>query len=1535
MGKMVSKQYFMDEIRDGFFVPGMIKKSWAMSQKNLVLLSETAKRAGVECVLFFGSMIGAVRYGGSIPWDDDIDTVMTRNAYNRFKRYIDEEGIPENHYLRDYTEMDNGNLVRKWMDSDDVIKSENRWDEDYGFPFVNNVDIMILDQIPDSAKDRQYYKDVVDLCQHVKNFADMLEQGESDIDEEEFLYSLDLLQRVLKTKYIPEKDSPLSIWVWKVMEKFLTNYAELDVKEMGSLPHFMFNEDMLFPTTYFETYVEMRYESDLVRIPIGYDGILRRFYGNYMYPAVEFSGHFYPNYKMLESIMKEHYGGELLRYHYDREKAENLFGECKNVFEGMAPCEIKQVVFLVRNPEQWAAFHTLWKMASEDDRVDVKVIVLPYFYKDAQGRINENEMIVEDSGYPEEVELTPFDSYDPEVEKTDIVIYGEPYDEYHDCYTIHPYYYVENLRRFVKKLAFISPFVLDEISHENERARFTLGCFIRNKGLVLADSIYVQSEQMKDVYTEILSDMCPDIDWDHRIYGMGSPSFDMPDPGVRISDEKEYVLAYHINASVLYEHGNKVLDRARGLIDIIEEKYGDSIRVIVYTDANIDKVFPETKKGLYEKYSSFIEGLKINEHIRVVGSDETEDVRTLAKECDGFFGDGSVLMNEIRELKKPVLWQTPWADLKKTGRNNTDWTSEIKIATEGEWDINHFLDEMIRYTDSMRDRELSKTEAEYGRMIWQSIISDDKGKTESGTGIHGYGYFCDEVRDGFYVPGRMKRAWKKDLKSYKAIEGVCDKLGVSIGAMWGTLLGAVRNGGFIPWDDDIDLEMLHVDYDRVFDYLSENTLDNYMIGDYRLDEHENLTRRWMSGNALVEPYETWKENYGFPFVSILDIFLMEYMPTESESAKEYWEILHEAGSIKEYDKNRDKSKLDTELATRVKELEKKMGISIDKDTSVPLFIRILVAMDKYTAGFSKDKSDCISIPAYYDRNPAIKFSKRLFEHYISVSFEDESIRVPIGYDGILRTSFGDYMKPVMAEGAHSYPFYEAMNGDAKEVSGFELASYVHDESLVCEKKRSAKDAKNESLKEKVTDTVGLFKEAHDYIVTVFTSDIVDISEVTGLLSQCQELAVGIGDEIEKRSTNPQDMIGVLEEYCEYVYGLFQRLEEGTDMSGETGDIEKDLDKYLERMKERTDELCVTKEVVILSLYASDWNVLLPLYEEIKDDKDYRVTVICVPFYEKADDGSVLKDKKRIDKSIPKAVNLTDYDAYDFELMHPDILIYTYTQDEFTEGVAIHPYFHISNLARFSDKLVWIPSFFLNEGTINRGQSVYTLGTVLKTPGVAYADVILAQSHEMRDVYENVLYGFSPEMQKRIHIVDVGLPMSEEYEDHESGVDPTEKGVFLYRLGASMLYEHTETAIKKAKSTLDYMNGFEEVNVVWSVDPYDEAILAYDSELKIAYDNLKNEYEERVVFSVGKKGTCEDDKKLEGCIIGYFGDGCVLMNECRIKGKPVMMETAGVDDLTDEEKVFIKGVIKGEVKSGSIDVLGSTGKLVWQEIKDAI
>jgi lipopolysaccharide cholinephosphotransferase len=118
---------------------------------------------------------------------------------------------------------------------------------------------------------------------------------------------------------------------------------------------------------------------------------------------------------------------------------------------------------------------------------------------------------------------------------------------------------------------------------------------------------------------------------------------------------------------------------------------------------------------------------------------------------------------------------------------------------------------------------------------------------------------------------------------YQAIayfDSFCESHGIHYFAMWGTLLGAIRNGGIIPWDDDVDVAMSQADLEKFLSLSKQFDNEKYQVVSYRnfKKQYTNIPRVLINGFFYSSKYEARKYDRRMA----IDIFPFYPIPDSSE-----------------------------------------------------------------------------------------------------------------------------------------------------------------------------------------------------------------------------------------------------------------------------------------------------------------------------------------------------------------------------------------------------------------------------------------------------------------------------------------------------------------------------------------------------------------------------------------------------------------------------------------------------------------------------
>ena len=230
---------------------------------------------------------------------------------------------------------------------------------------------------------------------------------------------------------------------------------------------------------------------------------------------------------------------------------------------------------------------------------------------------------------------------------------------------------------------------------------------------------------------------------------------------------------------------------------------------------------------------------------------------------------------------------------------------------------------------------------------------------------------------------------KRELDILKYVKSVCEENGLRYYLSYGSLLGAIRHGGFIPWDDDIDISMPRPDYERLI-LLFKQTKSNRFKG--LLPDNRNYPYHFIKVVDL-QTYIEEKDIIEYDNKGLwIDIFPLDGCSATGKTLFErlasFFQSCRAAATYKVPPSKRAINKA-------VWILRKSIGYSIFKKLTI-----------HYSKKLPFENADYV---AHVPTSKRYRFPKKLFDDTVDVSFEGELFKAPHDYDAYLSILYGNYM----------------------------------------------------------------------------------------------------------------------------------------------------------------------------------------------------------------------------------------------------------------------------------------------------------------------------------------------------------------------------------------------------------------------------------------------------------------------------------------------------------------------------------------------
>lgn len=286
---------FYKEEAKSIIVSSEKKRLWAVLLDLLLEFDRICKKHGIKYMIDGGTLLGAVRHGGFIPWDDDIDVIMLREEFEKLNKIAPTEFSAPHFWQTNETDPDHGrgyarlrNSSTTFIPSYDVIGGKRVFHHNQGVP----LDVFVCDNVPDQADERTLFmrrierlrkrSRVLRRCGHVPWSRSLLAQP------------LVLARKIEYLMFTALSGESFSQRLVKRLDAEVRSYNGVATENVS---HLTFNADekarncYIFPRKFIEELTEVEFAGYKFPATKYWDKYLTGFYGNWHRHVVGANSH--------------------------------------------------------------------------------------------------------------------------------------------------------------------------------------------------------------------------------------------------------------------------------------------------------------------------------------------------------------------------------------------------------------------------------------------------------------------------------------------------------------------------------------------------------------------------------------------------------------------------------------------------------------------------------------------------------------------------------------------------------------------------------------------------------------------------------------------------------------------------------------------------------------------------------------------------------------------------------------------------------------------------------------------------------------------------------------------------------------------------------------------------------------------------------------------------------------------------------------------------------------------------------------------
>ena len=720
-----------------------------------------------------------------------------------------------------------------------------------------------------------------------------------------------------------------------------------------------------------------------------------------------------------------------------------------------------------------------------------------------------------------------------------------------------------------------------------------------------------------------------------------------------------------------------------------------------------------------------------------------------------------------------------------------------------------------------------------------------------------------------------------ELTVLDLIDSICSKHNITYFADWGTYLGAIRHKGFVPWDDDLDICMHRNELNKFLAVAKEELPEGYSVMSFHNNDYSwKFIYNIVPNDHMCFTPEYLKSHYSFPYIVAIDIFIIDNISDddsiEQSRNEQVKRLLNEADKISLSEQS-EPDKLN-KMRALYDEAEKLLQLENENDTK-----RVV---QKVPWG------------VYHNRT----YDKSDFINAVRVPFEMTSVPVPLCFNKILSSKYGNFMNIVFGGGGHNYPYYIGQKKALKEDFDYPATYKFSESDLLSNEKDYSASLKviAAEMKEYLADSVEIIHE-----ILLNKDSGLSYEDIITYLSELQNNIVSFGTLTESIKGEDCNTVKLLEQYLEVIYKVakyVQKFDEGIsyEASAENkyAECDEEVKDTFASISEAIDsEIVNRRSVLFLPVKAKHFSSMRMAYEMETATPDTDVYVMPLPYYYKEYDGS-FKDEMHIDTEefIKANIPVTDCSRFDLSLLCPEKIYINSAYDEYNMAVSVDTRFYARNVKKYTEKLIYIPYFKLMEFDRANYPCWYNMQYYCTVPGVVMADKVYVQSENTKKVYIDKLNEWAGN-EKYTDIweqkIDVYNESCEEHSEDELR-DAGSKKTIVWFVSAGSLAEFGDRYIEKAYRNLDvFALSKDKLKVLLISEPFlDEMIKTYSDELYKKWTGFIDEFNRS---GIGEVVSQVEEKSVEALLKAnaYYGDPSYICKDFILMKKPVMLKNVEV------------------------------------------